>query len=116
MKKLILTTTACLAVAACQPTTEAADADPLASALSGRTLVADNAEINVGADGSLTGRLGTNLENELVGAWTVRNGQWCRTITEPARLAGTECQDATVNADGTVTFVGDNRTTVYALR
>ncbi len=70
----------------------------LAERLSGATLTNDRSTIVLGADGSMSG--------SVEGAWTERNGQFCRTLTAPARLAGTICQPVRFNDDGTVTFIG----------
>ncbi|MEM6974016.1 MAG: hypothetical protein AAF577_14545 [Pseudomonadota bacterium] len=119
MKRLLCSVTAALGLAACQtggtgeapPTT----AVPLtADAVAGRTL--SNAEAGVfqiGADGSLTGLIGSARDEALVGTWSVADGQWCRTITEPARIAGSACQEATQNDDGTVTIVGRRGPVTY---
>lgn len=96
-----------LALSGCVQTTSA-DVDPLAAALAGRTLVNDNGSIDVNRDGTLSGLV--------QGAWTVRDGQWCRTLTAPARLAGTACQDATLNGDGTVTIAGVNGPVTWTIQ
>jgi hypothetical protein len=80
------------------------DASSLTAQLSGKTLTADNgAVIFLGADGSVSGAIPAG---EVEGAWTERNGQYCRTFTAPQRIAGSLCQDVRFNADGTVTFLG----------
>jgi hypothetical protein len=84
----------------------------LQATLSGRTLSNDNGEINLGTDGRMSG---TVRGAPLAGAWTVRNKQFCRTITQPARVAGTECQDVTFNDDGTITIDGVNGPVTWAL-
>lgn len=81
----------------------ASAAQSLTERLSGKTLTNENATILLGADGRVSG---TIRAGELVGAWTERDGQYCRTFTAPERVAGTLCQDVRFNADGTVTFLG----------
>jgi hypothetical protein len=84
----------------------------LTSALSGRTLVNDVGTITLGADGRMTGAV---RGAPFAGAWVERNGQFCRTITQPARLVGTECQDVTFNGDGTITIDGVNGPVTWTL-
>ncbi|MBF9060269.1 hypothetical protein HKCCSP123_13870 [Rhodobacterales bacterium HKCCSP123] len=103
-----------VALSACMPSGSMVDADPITSAVSGRTLVAGDAVINAGADGSLSGTLPNG--SELAGAWTVRDGQWCRTLTSPEALAGTACQAAELG-DGTLTLTnGDGSTTTWMIQ
>mgnify|MGYP001099742383 CR=1 FL=1 len=107
--------TACEATMSSDATT--VDADPITQAISGKRLVADRGDyINVGANGSLTGMVGPNQSVALEGAWVIRNGQWCRTLTAPSSLAGTDCQDATLNGDGTLTIDGVNGPIVFAIQ
>lgn len=69
--------------------------DPITQAISGKRLVAPRGDfIDVGADGRVTGMVGPDQSVALSGIWEIRNGQWCRTLTAPASLAGTACQDA----------------------
>lgn len=104
--------------AGCMPsttatTTTSGDAQGgLQATLSGRTLSNDNGQINLGADGQMSG---TVQGAPFAGAWTVRNEQFCRTITQPARVAGTECQDVVFNDDGTITIDGVNGPVTWAL-
>jgi hypothetical protein len=99
--------------AACMPAGPTAEMDPITAAVSGRTLTAGDTVLNAGADGSLTGTLPNGTE--LSGAWTVRDGQWCRTLEVPANLAGTECQDA-VLGDGTITIDGQRGPTTWTIQ
>ena len=93
---------AALALSGCVTTPVASDgAGSLTAALSGRTLTNESGSLRLAANGSLSGTVGGNA---LTGAWTERNGQFCRTIAEPARLVGTACQDVIFNNDGTVTI------------
>jgi hypothetical protein len=103
-----------VALSACMPAGTMTEADPITAAVSGRTLVAGETTINAGADGSLTGTLANG--NALEGGWTVRDGQWCRTLTAPAAIAGTACQDAELG-DGTLTLTNtDGSTTTWAIQ
>jgi hypothetical protein len=114
-RPLILFSTV-LALAACQANTTASEVDPLTAAVSGKTLVSEGGEFQVGSNGALSGAIGPNRDTAVAGAWAIRDGQWCRTLTEPARLAGTACQAMTLNGDGTVTIDGVNGPVVYAIR
>jgi hypothetical protein len=58
---------------------------------------------------------GTVRGAPFAGAWTVRNERFCRTITQPARLVGTECQDVTFNDDGSMTIDGVNGPVTWTL-
>lgn len=80
--------------------------DPISAQLSGKTLVNESSSFSVNPDGSLIGKVG---DEDFIGAWAIRDGQWCRTFETPARFAGTACQDITFNEDGTVTIDGVNR-------
>lgn len=116
MNRLIVMFSTVLALGACQANTTATEVDPLTAAVSGKTLVSEGGEFRVGRDGTLTGAVGPNRDTEVTGAWAIRDGQWCRTLTAPARLAGTACQAMTLNGDGTVTIDGVSGPVVYAIR
>lgn len=91
--------------------------DPITAAISGKRLVAPRGDfIDVGADGRVTGMIGPDQSLALSGVWEIRDGQWCRTLTEPASFAGTACQDATLNGDGTITIVGTNATIIWTIQ
>jgi len=93
-----------LTLTACAETTTA-PLDPIAAQLSGKKLVNERSSFDVNPDGSLTGQAG---DVSFVGAWAIRDGQWCRTLEEPEQFAGTACQDIAFNDDGTVTIDGTN--------
>ncbi|WP_424969923.1 hypothetical protein [Dinoroseobacter sp. S76] len=104
MKKLAVVLIA-LGVAACD--TPAPDTammgDPLKDALAGKTLMnVDNPDtlLTFGADGSLSGAV--------TGTWSVENGQFCRTLTEPASVAGSLCQDVVIDGDVLTFLAGTN--------
>ncbi|MHA6326875.1 hypothetical protein [Roseivivax sp. CAU 1753] len=61
----------------------------------GRELVNDTQSILLNADGTV---VGTGIS----GTWEEQRGLFCRTLTQPESLAGTECQ--------VVTLVGDQIT------
>lgn len=89
----------------------------IVQAVSGKRLIVDRGDfIDVGADGELTGMVGPDQSTAISGTWEVRNGQWCRTLVRPAPIAGTACQDATLNGDGTITIVGANGPIVWTIQ
>ncbi len=95
---------ACFTMVACLATDEIAQDDPVTAAISGRTLVQGNNRLLLSSNGQLSGTLANG--DEVEGAWTVRDGSYCRTLTSPERHAGTECQQAELG-DGTVSFDGN---------
>jgi hypothetical protein len=72
----------------------AAQADITAEQVAGRQLVSKAGTFVVAPDGRLTGTVGKG--EALKGSWSVRDGQWCRKITAPKSLAGSECQPASI--------------------
>lgn len=98
----LVTLIALFGLAACQTTTgpvsqSSAMVTDLESTLSGKTLTHPDVTILVSANGQLSGTEsdGTNL----VGTWTIIDGQWCRTLTAPVSFAGTACQDVSIAGD-----------------
>lgn len=89
--------------------------DNIIKAVSGKTLVNETAEFKVRKNGRLIGKAGSKGQVKFKGAWAVRDGKWCRTFTEPAEWAGTECQTATLG-DGTITIVGRNGPGVWQIK
>ena len=92
----------------CMETTSEVETDPLKSRLSGMTAVHEaGTTITLHPDGRVTGQ--TAGGSEIAGAWDVRNGQYCRTLSSPEQIAGTSCQDVVfegkqvsfIRADGT---------------
>jgi len=69
----------------------------LSAALSGRTLTLGANRINVGADGTLSGSAANGAA--ILGAWSIRNGKWCRTLSSPEAMAGSACQRLAIEAD-----------------
>ncbi len=111
-----LATATLLILGACAETasTPSVSTDPITAAVSGKTIVSGNTKFSIGSNGSLSG-IGPDGVTEFKGAWTVRDGKWCRTFTEPATFAGTECQEA-VLGDGTITITGRGGPTVWAIQ
>ena len=84
-------------------------ADPLYSSLVGRTLTRGGFTITFNPDGSMVG-----ANPDLTGTWEVRDGQFCRTISQPAQMAGTECQSVTISG-ASYTFTGPSGAREYTL-
>lgn len=93
-----------------------ADDNSIAAKFAGKSLSGNNLVLNIKSDGTFNGKVGKNLEQDLVGTWKISNGRWCRTITEPDRFKGSECQKLTFNGDGTVTIGGKNGPAKYTLK
>ena len=90
-------------------------ADEITEALAGKTLVAPGQEITAHADGRLIGKVGKNLDIDLVGTWEIKNGKWCRTITKPKGAAGSACQNLALG-DGVVTIEGNRGPVEFAIK
>jgi hypothetical protein len=87
----------------------AALAEITAEQVAGKTLTFKKSVFVIGADGSLTGK--TDRGEAVTGTWQVKGGKWCRTITEPARLAGSACQTASIKGK-TLTITREDGTAV----
>ena len=104
-----------LALVACTETTSTEPADPIVEAISGKTLSNQNGDIKVGSDGRLSGKVGQNRDIDVAGTWESKGGRFCRTLTEPENLAGTECQAIIQNSDGTITVSSSNGDQTYII-
>lgn len=91
---------------------QADQTDAIMKAISGKTIVSETAEFKLRKNGRLTGKAGAV---KFKGAWTVRDGKFCRTMTEPPEWVGTECQPTKLG-DGTVAITGRNGTTVWKIK
>lgn len=103
MKYLAFTLTA-LSLTACQmadptggPIEAPKEFNP--QALVGRTLVHEDGNLTVNADGTIGG--------EIAGTWEIKGPEWCRSITTPERWAGTVCRPVAVSGN-TATFVRED--------
>ena len=97
MKSLtILTIPALTILAACA--TSSADVDPLIAPIVDKTLTNSENGMTVvlGSDGSVKGG---NGDVTIEGAYEMRDGKYCRTLTLPESFAGTECQNVTITED-----------------
>jgi hypothetical protein len=98
------------AVIALMVSASVARAEITASQVAGKVLQGDNkSRFTVGVDGTLTGITGKG--DALSGSWEVKGGNWCRTIKEPVRLAGSACQAATIN-DKTLTLTNQDGSSI----
>jgi hypothetical protein len=82
---------------------------PLRAQLSGKTLTNEFVTMALTKDGQIIGKESTGEVTR--GTWTVRDGQFCRTLTEPAAYAGTACQDVAFSGNQ-VTFTRANGSTI----
>ncbi|QFT62065.1 hypothetical protein [Roseivivax sp. THAF30] len=91
-------------LAGCATTGTMSTMGPIETRLTGKTLVNSGGwSITPEAGGVLSG---TEADGSaVVGTWEERNGQFCRTLTQPADWAGTACQNVVFEDDGTVTFI-----------
>ena len=114
MKPIFVVLTSTLLLGACLEGTQQSSAptDPLTNAISGKTIVSETFQATLGSNGSFNGKTTDGMVFK--GAWTVRNGQFCRTLTEPERFVGTECQNAELG-DGTVTITTRRGPVVYQI-
>ena len=99
LKKLVPLILAGVVLAGCQTTTGGSATQASAPAwmsIVGKTLVNGDTKVVLNNDGSIVG-------DGIAGTWNEQDGKYCRTLTEPERFAGTECQ--VVSLDGNqVTF------------
>lgn len=75
--------------------------------LAGKTLSNAESTMALTADGRLLGKESTGEITR--GTWEIRDGKWCRTLTEPAAWAGTGCRGVTFSGN-TVTMSKDDGT------
>ena len=90
-----------------------AEMDPITRALAGNSLVLGDSIVNVNADGTLDG---TTPNGELRGAWAVRDGRWCRTITLPETNAGTQCQEVELGEGEATLTAADGRASTWQIQ
>ncbi|MBT8152501.1 hypothetical protein KMP13_01030 [Epibacterium ulvae] len=107
MKNFAIASALALCLTSLNPAPGFASDDAAKAAVAGKTITSGKAVLKVRKNGRLTGKVGPNGDVTFEGAWDIRNGKWCRTITEPASFAGTECQAMTLG-DGVITISGRN--------
>ena len=85
------------------PTPPPTPTDPVTAALVGKTLTSGSAKLQLQEGNKMVGRAGPNGDVPIAGAWEIRDGKFCRTLTSPPQLAGTECQGVVIDGE-TATF------------
>lgn len=110
MKTKLLLTAPFVLLAACQST--GMDKSPSAAkALLGpaldRPLTAGESTFILHSDGRLAG--------DATGTWTVENGKYCRTVVAPAKWAGSQCQDVSIDGDQITFARPDGSATTYTI-
>ena len=90
-----------------------AGADPITTAIAGKSITSAGAVIKLRKNGKLSGTMKNGTK--LAGAWTVRDGKFCRTLTAPEAAAGTACQQA-VLGNGTITITGKQGPIVWEIK
>lgn len=83
------------------------------AALSGKTLTNADTTFIVNADGTLTGEEATG--EAVAGTWTIEDGKWCRTLTQPAAYAGTSCRDVIIEGDQVTLARPDGSGSTYTM-
>lgn len=118
MKKLLIASIASATLlAACGDTmtSSAPDSmDPITAQLVGKRLTSTGMTLQLQEGNRMAGRAGPNGDVLLDGFWEIREGQFCRTVTAPAQMAGTECQDITIDGE-TATLVGRDGPTTFII-
>lgn len=89
-------------------------AEITAEQVAGKTLRLKGSVLVIGADGNLSGT--TEKGEDVTGNWSVKNGEWCRTITAPARLANTDCKPATVKNRKLILTQKDGSTVAFNIK
>ena len=96
---ILLPIAATLVIGACASSPEP---DPLIAPIVGKTLTStEGVTAKLSADGRITGSFGE--DGVIDGVWEMRDGKYCRTLSQPPSFAGTECQNVTIT-DNTVEF------------
>lgn len=120
MKKLFVATIASASMlAACgdtmstsAPATETMD--PITAQLVGKRLTSTGMTMQLQEGNRMAGRAGPSGNVLIDGAWEIRDGDFCRTITAPAQMAGTECQAITIDGE-TATLQGRDGPTTFII-
>jgi len=88
--------------------------DPISQQLVGKKLTSTGMVLQLQEFNKMAGRAGPNGDVLIDGAWEIRQGKFCRTITAPAQMIGTECQDISIDGD-TATLVGRDGPTTFII-
>ena len=89
-------------------------AEGIKDMLSGKTLTSPKGKTVyiLNADGALGGKI---AKQNVVGNWEIRDGQWCRTISEPKEREGDACPTVEIEGDQ-VTLGGGGQSIVYTMK
>ncbi|MGB3315837.1 MAG: hypothetical protein WBB85_15625 [Albidovulum sp.] len=89
-------------------------AEGIQDVLSGKTLTSAKGKTVyvLGQDGVLGGKI---AKHKVVGIWEVRDGQWCRTISEPKDREGDACREVAIDGEN-VTLTGDGQSIMYTMK
>ena len=128
-RHLLCATALLLATAACQTTAT----DPALAAAPAPAATAASAQATAQIQGQLAGKTLTNADSTLAltkdgaligksksgavirGTWEAKDGKFCRTLTEPAAAAGTECQNVTIQGDQLTLVRANGQVVTYTL-
>lgn len=88
--------------------------DPISQQLVGKKLTSTGMILQLQEGNSMVGSAGPNGDVKIDGAWQIREGQFCRTITAPTQMAGTECQDISIDGE-TATLMGRDGPTTFII-
>ncbi len=118
MKKLSLSLVACCSMLAACGDSYSDPApmplDPVSQQLVGKRLTSTGMTLQLQEFNKMTGRAGPSGNVLIDGAWQIREGRFCRTITAPAQMAGTECQDISIDGN-TATLAGRDGPTTFII-
>jgi len=88
--------------------------DPISQQLVGKKLTSTGMVLQLQEFNKMAGRAGPNGDVLIDGAWEIRQGKFCRTITAPAQMIGTECQNISIDGD-TATLTGRDGPTTFII-
>lgn len=114
---LALTTAICALIATAPVAMADSDTqDPLYPALAGKSFVGKTGlAIKLEEDGTISGGSDTM---QFGGTWTVENGQYCRTLTDPTPepMRSTGCLDVQIDGDQATLTSEDGTVRTYTLQ
>ncbi len=88
--------------------------DPITQQLVGKRLSSTGMTLQLQEGNRMVGSAGPSGNVKIDGAWEIRDGRFCRTITAPAQMVGTECQDISIEGE-TATLVGRDGPTTFII-
>lgn len=118
MKNLSIALVACCALLAACGDRSSGPApmplDPVSQQLVGKKLTSTGMVLQLQEGNRMVGSAGPSGNVKIDGAWEIREGRFCRTISAPAQMAGTECEDISIDGD-TATLVGRDGPTTFII-